>query len=140
MLTRTFSEPQLSPLWRLAHWAYRSSTDLLMVRSGEIVDSILSAEGLRQGDPLSSLLFCFTVLPGYSSTVNSAPGLHAVAIVDDFNLSGPHTSLLTAFDHLAVNASTFGLVLGVLSAYFFGLILHLFPRLSLLGVLLAVLP
>ena len=65
MLQRTFSEPQLSPLWRLVHWAYRSSTDLLLVRSGEIVDTILSAEGLRQGDPLSSLLFCFTRLPGY---------------------------------------------------------------------------
>ena len=45
LLSRTFSEPQLSPLWRLAHWAYRSSTDLLLVRSGEVVDTILSAEG-----------------------------------------------------------------------------------------------
>ena len=57
MLQRTFSEPQLSPLWRLVHWAYRSSTDLLLVRSGEIVDTILSAEGLRQGPP-----FFFAVL------------------------------------------------------------------------------
>ena len=55
MLQRTFSEPQLSPLWRLVHWAYRSSTDLLLVRSGEIVDTILSA-GLRQGSPF--LLCC----------------------------------------------------------------------------------
>src|SRR4051794_5032347 len=99
MLSRAFSEPQLSPLWRLAHWAYRSSTDLLLVRFGEIVATILSAEkeerrrkeeeGLRQGDSLSSLLFCFTVLPVYRSTVASAPDLRAIAIVDDFNISGP---------------------------------------------------
>ena len=37
MLKRAFSEPQLSPLWRLAHWAYRSPSDLLLVRSGEVV-------------------------------------------------------------------------------------------------------
>ena len=82
MLSRTFSVPQLSPLWRLAHWAYRSPTDLLLVQHGELVSSIVSAEGLRQGDPLSSLLFCFSVLPDYVSMLASAPGLHAVAIDD----------------------------------------------------------
>ena len=86
MLSRTFSVPQLSPLWRLAHWAYRSPTDLLLIQHGVLVDSIVSAEGLRQGDPLSSLLFCFSVLPEYMSTVASAPGLRAVAIVDDLEI------------------------------------------------------
>jgi hypothetical protein len=96
MLSRTFSEPHLSPLWRLAHWAYRSSSDLLLFQHGELVASIVSAEGLRQGDPLSSLLYCVSVLPDYLSTVASAPGLRAVAIVDDFEIMGPHASVLAA--------------------------------------------
>src|SRR5580704_14679404 len=53
-----------------------------------------------------SILFC---LPGYSSTVASAPGLRAVAIVDDFS-SGPHASILSAFGHLVEVSPSFGLV------------------------------
>jgi hypothetical protein len=59
MLSRTFSEQQLSPLWRLAHWAYRSPTDLLLVQNGELVASIVSAEGLRQETPSLRCSFVF---------------------------------------------------------------------------------
>ena len=69
-------------------------------------------QGLRQGDPLSSLLFCFSVLPEYLSTVESAPGVRAVAIVDDLELVGPHASVLAAFDHLSSVSLKSGLVLG----------------------------
>ena len=76
-----------------------------MVQNRELVASIVSAEG----DPLSSLLFCFSVLPEYLSTVESAPGVRAVAIVDDLELVGPHASV---FDHLLSVSPKSGLVLG----------------------------
>ena len=58
MLSRTFLEQQLSPLWRLAHWAYRSPTDLLLVQNGELVASIVSAEGWRPPLYAALLFFC----------------------------------------------------------------------------------
>jgi hypothetical protein len=75
LLSRTFSEVRLSPLWRLVHWAYRSPSDLLLVESGELVTTIRSAEGIRQGDVLSSLLFSHTVLPLYSSLFGVSSGV-----------------------------------------------------------------
>src|SRR5271155_3297040 len=101
----------LSPL--ASHWAYRSPSDLLLVRSGELVDTILSAEGLRQGDPISSLLFCHTIHPLYLSSLAVATGMQAVAIVDDFEIEGPHTSVLAALDRLVTLAPQYGLVLGL---------------------------
>jgi hypothetical protein len=94
LLTRTFSEVRLSPLWRLVHWPYRSPTDLLLVESGELVTTIRSAEGIRQGDVLSSLLFSHTVLPLYSLVSSEFPQVSAVAIMDDVEFVGPFPQLL----------------------------------------------
>ena len=108
LFSRTFAVPQLSPLWRLVHWAYRSPSDLLLVRSGELVDSLSSAEGVRQGDALSSLLFSVSMHPLYSDAVGSAPGLTGVAFMDDFSLVGPHSSVFTALDRLSVLCPSYG--------------------------------
>ncbi len=111
LLSRTFSEVRLSPLWRLVHWAYRSPTDLLLIESGEIVTTLRSAEGVRQGDVLSSLLFSHTVLPLYSLVSSEFPQVLAVAIMDDVEFVGPFSQLLLVLDRLAQHSPQYGLTL-----------------------------
>jgi hypothetical protein len=108
---RTFSEVRLSPLWRLVHWAYRSPSDLLLVESGELVTTIRSAEGIRQGDVLSSLLFSHTVLPLYSLACSEFPQVSAVAIMDDVEFVGPFSQLFLVLDRLIQHAPEYGLSL-----------------------------
>ena len=110
MLNRTFSEVRLSPIWKLVHWAYKSPSDLLLSASGELVATIRSVEGLRQGDVLSSLLFSFTTLPLLSSAVAEAPDVTAVAIMDDFEFVGPHSQAVSVLDRLLVQSPDYGLV------------------------------
>ena len=111
LLSRTFDEARLSPLWRLAHWAYKSPSDLLLSQAGDLVGVLSSAEGVRQGDVLSSFLFSFSVLPLYSAALSAAPGVCGVAIMDDFELVGPADRVLAAFDRVSELASAYGLSL-----------------------------
>ena len=53
--------PTLKPIWRLSHWAYRQSSPLLIMDNGKYVDTILSEEGVKQGDTLGSLLFALSM-------------------------------------------------------------------------------
>src|SRR5690606_4172056 len=100
-------EVRLSPLWHLVHWAYRSPADLLLVES--VVTTLRSAEGLRQGDVLSSLLFSHSVLPLYSSVSSEFPQVSAVAIMDDVEFVGPFPQLLMVLDRLVQHSPQYGL-------------------------------
>ena len=95
----------------LVHWAYRSPTDLLLIESGELVTTLRSAEGVRQGDVLSSLLFSHTVLPLYSLVSSEFPQVSAVAIMDDIEFVGPFSQLLLVVDRLAQHSPQYGLSL-----------------------------
>ena len=103
-----------------------------MVESGELVTSLRSAEGLRQGDVLSSLLFSHTVLPLYSSVSSEFPQVSAVAIMDDVEFVGPFPQLLMVLDMLVQHSPTFGLSLQSVSAPCSGPALHLSLTLFLL--------
>ena len=69
---------------------------------GIISDPILSAEGVKQGDVLSSFLFSLSVHPDYCNSVKGLSQVTAVAAVDDFNLVGPIDEVFQAFDTLAL--------------------------------------
>jgi hypothetical protein len=44
ILAELFKEKRLQPLWRFAHWAYRTSSPLLVFDHGEFVGSLLSEQ------------------------------------------------------------------------------------------------
>jgi hypothetical protein len=56
MLRKLYATPELSPLSRIADFAYSSPSTLLLQRWDDA--SIESGNGVRQGDPLACLLFC----------------------------------------------------------------------------------
>src|ERR1700761_8149269 len=57
-----FAASDLSPLWRFFHWAYQSPSSLHVYnRDGTLRGVIESREGVRQGDPPSSLLYDLSV-------------------------------------------------------------------------------
>ena len=98
ILSELFMVPALAPLFRLAHWAYRSPSLLLVSRGGVPFGGILSAEGVKQGDVLASLLFALSVHSYYSQCIDGLPNLRAVAVVDDFYLVGAPDTVFTVFD------------------------------------------
>ncbi len=53
------------PMWRLAHWAYKDSSDLLILDKGVHRATIPSAEGVKQGDTFGSPLFALSIQKNY---------------------------------------------------------------------------
>ena len=61
ILAELFKREQLRPIWRLAGWAYGSSSDLLVMDRGTHRETIQSAQGVKQGDCLGSFLFALSM-------------------------------------------------------------------------------
>jgi hypothetical protein len=68
ILTVLFQHDLLRPLWRIAHWAYKQPSQLLVFDRGSLCGTISSAEGVKQGDVLGSLLFSLSC----TSIINNA--------------------------------------------------------------------
>ena len=116
VLKAVFNEPALKPLWRMVLWAYGSPSDLLSAdNTGNIVNTLSSAQGMRQGDPLAPLLFAVGVKQLYQSTADilredNGSGV-LLAFLDDVNLAvRPNTDVTTrALAHLSQEAARIGL-------------------------------
>ena len=66
-------------LYRAARWAY-SSPSLLVTHTGE---TLASAQGVRQGDPIAPLLFSLAIRPTIESLQLQLPNSTIVAYLDD---------------------------------------------------------
>jgi hypothetical protein len=96
-LSTLFESPSLSPIFRLAHWSYGTTSPLLLMDRGRIAAQLLSCEGVRQGDALASLLCALSLRSTYSSSIDGLD-CHAVAVMDDFYIFGPADGTFTGYD------------------------------------------
>ena len=75
VLTELFKVDCLHPVWRLAHWAYKGPSDLLALDRGHLRRSIVSAQGVKQGDCFGSFLFSLSLHPYYLRCTNGVKGV-----------------------------------------------------------------
>jgi hypothetical protein len=97
MLRELYSTPQLSPLYRMVNFAYSTPSVLLLERAEG--KSILSRNGVRQGDPLSALLFCVYMREVLTKVAECAE-VQLYGFFDDLNVVGTPGEALKAFDAL----------------------------------------
>jgi Reverse transcriptase (RNA-dependent DNA polymerase) len=97
LLTTLYNTPQLAPIWRIVNLAYATDSPLLLDRGESQFMS--SSNGIRQGDPLSSLLFCFYIKDALAD-VAQCNQVQPYACMDDIHLEGQPHNLMDALQQL----------------------------------------
>jgi hypothetical protein len=97
LLTTLYNTPQLAPIWRIVNLAYATDSPLLLDRGESQFMS--SSNGIRQGDPLSSLLFCFYIKDALAD-VAKCHQVQPYACMDDIHLEGQPHNLMDALQQL----------------------------------------
>jgi hypothetical protein len=115
MLRAVYSNADLCQCWRAVDFAYGLPSLLLMQCDESVPDSeafIESQMGVRQGDPLTAMLFCLVMHPVYDAVARTVSG-GCFAFVDDGNFVGTVDDCWRAWQllpqlldplHLGVNA------------------------------------
>ena len=99
VLKAIFAQPSLKHIWRFVHMCYSQPSLLFLFVNGDLLSTLLSSEGLRQGDVLGSLLFCIAVRQFYIDAVRKS-GAQGVAICDDLTIVGPPEQVVLAFQFI----------------------------------------
>ena len=100
ILERLFSYQSLQPLWRIANFGYQEHSLLITNANESDADgTIFSRTGVRQGDPLSALLFSLAIQPHYVAAA-SLTSRNCHAFIDDAYFTGSPEQCLAALDHL----------------------------------------
>ena len=107
LLNKLYNTPELRDIYRMVHFGYSNSSLLLL--HGCQGETIISTNGLRQGDPLSSLLFSLYMKDVYSSISAAAPSNDIYAFIDDLNIVGTPDNVVNAFDALLTELQKVGL-------------------------------
>ena len=92
-----FGQCTLRPFQRLFYAEYGTPSELLYYgRDGELFDVLSSSAGVRQGSPLSTILFCAFLQPVLETIKAEYPQMHVYAFIDDRNFASKDTVLLTS--------------------------------------------
>lgn len=93
VLRELYATPQLSPMFRMADFGYAVPSELLLQRCEGL--SIPSSNGVRQGDPLSAVLFCLYMRP-ILAQVSEEADVQLYAFFDDVNVVGTPEQVMKA--------------------------------------------
>ena len=97
LLNKLYAIPQLSPIWRLVQFAYATDSPLLLQRCENV--SLSSSNGVRQGDPLSGLLFCLYLQETLAAVAQEA-SVQPYAYMDDLHVVGTPQQVIHALELL----------------------------------------
>jgi hypothetical protein len=90
--------PELSPLLPMWDLLYAASSELL-VADGDLMHTIFSTSGVRQGDVLGPVFFCLALLPIFRSLPTDLRG-HSLSFMDDITIAGNGTRVIALVTYL----------------------------------------
>jgi len=89
------------------HWAYGVHSPLYLA-DGTLATT--SETGVRQGDPISALVFCIGIQDTLKAVQTKFPKTTIMAYIDDIYITGPRSEVYKAFRYLRPNFRDIGLV------------------------------
>ncbi len=115
LLTQLYALPQLQTIFRLADFAYSQPSTLLL--QGCDGQAIMSKQGVRQGDPLSPLLFC-VYMREILQQVSEVSEVKVYGFFDDISLVGRPSQLMDALQRLKTALPAMSLHLNTSKSHF----------------------
>ena len=109
ILAALYSQPSLQALFKVTAFAYSSPSALLVKVGDKLSAQLHSSQGVRQGDPLSSLLFALAIAPVYAAALRDIPDAACTAIIDDGSFIAPPAVLPRVYEQLVKEAAEHGL-------------------------------
>ena len=113
MLESVYNDDNLSSLWRAFSFCYAQPSQLLLREQGVILDTIVSAQGGRQGCVLSGLGYAHLFQPAYLNCVRGLKNTTARAVMDDLAITGPPDEVFAAFVAYKRDAEARGVLVNV---------------------------
>ena len=115
VLRAAYANHEMAPCWRMLAFAYGQASLLLMKDACTVADDeayILSMNGIRQGDPLSSLLFSLA-MHGVYSHIASQLSAGCYAFIDDSHGVGYLAQCWSVWQQLPEQLAPLGLQLNI---------------------------
>ena len=115
LLRELYGLPGLQSMFRIADFAYSQPSALVLSGcDGLMIDSV---QGVRQGDPLSALLFCI-YMRELLGQVSENTGVKIYGFFDDVSLLGTPQQLTAALDRLQPSLTAVSLQLNTAKSHF----------------------